>query len=74
MQKGDFAVQEFGEENVGMPGEFGERGEDEASLGVTPPRGAEGLTRKEGYDVRQFLVLFQEESPFSENLKNTLRG
>jgi hypothetical protein len=57
-----------------MLGEFGERGEDEASLGVTPPRGAEGLTRKEGYDVRQLLVLFQEEATFSESFKNTVRG
>ena len=74
MQERDLAVQELGEEDIGMPGELGERGEDEASLCVTPPRGAEGLTRKEGYDTRQLLVLFQEEPPFDEGLKNTLRG
>ncbi len=74
MQERDLAVQELGEENIGMPGELGERGEDEASPGMTPPRDAEGLTGDEGYDVRQFLVLFQEEAPFSESLKNTLSG
>jgi hypothetical protein len=74
VQERDLAVQEFREQDIGMPGELGERGEDEASPGVTPPRGAEGLPRQEGYDVRQFLILFQEEAPFSESLENTVRG
>jgi hypothetical protein len=74
VQERDLAVQEFREQDIGMPGEVGERREDEVSPEVTPPRGAKRLTRQEGHDVRQFLVLFQEEAQFGEGLQNALRG
>ena len=73
MQERDLSVEKLREQNVGMLNEVGQSSEDEASFWVTPPGGAEGLTRKKRHDVRETLVLLEEKATLSENLKDLLR-
>ena len=73
VQKRNLSVQELGEQDVRMLTQIRQDGENEASLRVTPPGAAKGLTRQKGDDVRKALVLRQEEATIRKGAEELLR-
>jgi hypothetical protein len=65
-----FTVKEFREKDVSMLGELGQDGEDQMSLGMTPPGSTEGLTRDHADNAWKGLVLCEEKAFLCENREN----
>jgi len=73
VQERHLPVQKLCEQDIGALSEVRQDRENEASLRVTPPGVAKGLTREKGDDVRQFLVLRKQQATIRKDVKDLLR-
>jgi hypothetical protein len=73
VQERHLPAQKLCEQHIGMLSEIRQDRENEAGLRVTPPGVAKGLARQKRHDVREALVLRQEEATIRKGVKDLLR-